>query len=88
MWWGWWRRGDHGELRLALAGPAGLDRLDEVTVAILDEVDADHWARGFPTGVSEQDARRSPRTVMRYVKPGDEAVAEVTSLLGPPRRSH
>jgi hypothetical protein len=25
---------------------------------------------------------------MRYVKPGDEAVAEVTSLLGPPRRTH
>ena len=25
---------------------------------------------------------------MRYVKPGDAAVAEVTSLLGPPRRSH
>ena len=32
--------------------------------------------------------RKPPRTVMRYVKPGDEAVAEVTSLLGPPRRSH
>jgi hypothetical protein len=31
---------------------------------------------------------RSPRTVMRYVKPGDAAVAEVTSLLGLPRRSH
>ncbi|HEY1818382.1 MAG TPA: tyrosine-type recombinase/integrase [Trebonia sp.] len=31
---------------------------------------------------------QSPRTVMRYVKPGDEAVAEVTSLLGPPRRTH
>ena len=31
---------------------------------------------------------KSPRTVMRYVKPGDEAVAEVTSLLGPTRRSH
>ena len=31
---------------------------------------------------------KSPRTVMRYVKPGDEAVAEVTRLLGPPRRSH
>jgi integrase len=31
---------------------------------------------------------KSPRTVMRYVKPGDEAVAEVTSLLGPPRRGH
>ena len=26
---------------------------------------------------------KSPRTAMRYVKPGDEAVAEVTSLLGP-----
>jgi hypothetical protein len=31
---------------------------------------------------------RSPRTVMQYMKPGDAAVAEVTSLLGPPRRSH
>ena len=31
---------------------------------------------------------KSSRTVMRYVKPGGEAVAEVTSLLGPPRRSH
>jgi hypothetical protein len=31
---------------------------------------------------------KSPRTVMRYVKPGDEAVAEVTSPLGPSRRTH
>ena len=31
---------------------------------------------------------KSPRTVMRYVKPGDAAVAEITTLLGPPRRSH
>jgi integrase len=31
---------------------------------------------------------KSPRTVMRYVQPGDEAVAEVTSLLGPNRRTH
>jgi integrase len=31
---------------------------------------------------------KSPRTAMRYVKPGGAAVAEVTSLLGPPRRSH
>jgi integrase len=31
---------------------------------------------------------KSPRTAMRYVKPGHAAVAEVTSLLGPPRRSH
>jgi len=25
---------------------------------------------------------------MRYVKPGGEAVAEITSILGPPRRKH
>jgi hypothetical protein len=31
---------------------------------------------------------KSPRTAMRYVKPGDATVAEVTSLLDPPRRSH
>lgn len=31
---------------------------------------------------------KSPRTAMRYVKPGDAAVAEVTTLLGPPRRSN
>ncbi len=31
---------------------------------------------------------KSPRTAMRYVKPGDAAVAEVTTLLGPARRSH
>jgi integrase len=29
---------------------------------------------------------RNPRTVMRYVKPGAEAVAELTQLLEPPRR--
>jgi hypothetical protein len=29
----------------------------------------------------------SPRTAMRYVRPGDAAVAEVSSLLGPARRS-
>ncbi|MGE5155987.1 MAG: tyrosine-type recombinase/integrase [Betaproteobacteria bacterium] len=29
---------------------------------------------------------RNPRTVMRYVQPGSEAVAEVTELLEPPRR--
>jgi len=31
---------------------------------------------------------KSPRTAMRYIQPGDAAVAEVTSLLGPPQRSH
>jgi len=31
---------------------------------------------------------KSPRTAMRYVNPGPAAVAEVTGLLDPPRRSH
>ncbi len=31
---------------------------------------------------------KNPRTAMRYVKPGGEAVAEITALLGPPRRTH
>ncbi|HEX9355105.1 MAG TPA: hypothetical protein VF933_14985 [Streptosporangiaceae bacterium] len=50
--------GDHGELRLTLTGPAGLDTLDEVTVVILDESGADHWAHGFPGGLGEKDALR------------------------------
>jgi type II secretory pathway pseudopilin PulG len=50
--------GDHGELRVALAGPDSLDWLDEVTIAVLDEAGVDHWARGFPAGVSEEDAHR------------------------------
>ncbi len=29
---------------------------------------------------------RNPRTAMRYVRPGAEAVAEITPLLEPPRR--
>jgi len=36
--------GDHAEMRVALTGPAGLDRLDEVRIAILDE------AGGRPLG--------------------------------------
>jgi hypothetical protein len=35
-----------------------------------------------------QDPPQEPRTAMRYVKPGGEAVAEITSILGPPRRKH
>jgi hypothetical protein len=40
--------GDHAEMRVALTGPAGLDRLDEVTIAILDEAGVNHWAHGLP----------------------------------------
>ncbi|GAA3113081.1 hypothetical protein GCM10017600_60650 [Streptosporangium carneum] len=31
---------------------------------------------------------KNPRTAMRCIKPGSEAVAEITSILGPPRRTH
>lgn len=38
--------------------------------------------------IMAKTGHRSPRTVMRCVRPGDAAVAKVTSLLGPPRRTH
>ena len=31
---------------------------------------------------------RNLRTAMRYIKPGSEAVAEITGILGPSRRKH
>ncbi|MFB9207227.1 hypothetical protein ACFFV7_38985 [Nonomuraea spiralis] len=31
---------------------------------------------------------KNPRTAMRYVKPGAEAIAKVTEHLAPPRRRH
>jgi integrase len=31
---------------------------------------------------------KNPRTAMRYTRPGGEAVAEITGVLAPPRRSH
>jgi hypothetical protein len=50
--------GEHAEMRVALTGPAGLDVLDEVTIAILDEAGAGHWAHGLPEKVSPEEARR------------------------------
>ena len=38
--------------------------------------------------IMAKTGHRSPRTVMRCVRPGDAAVAKVTSLLGSPRRTH
>jgi len=32
--------------------------------------------------------QRNLRTAMRYIKPGGEAVAEITGILGPSRRKH
>ncbi|MFD0888985.1 tyrosine-type recombinase/integrase, partial [Streptosporangium algeriense] len=31
---------------------------------------------------------KNPRTAMRYVKPGPEAIAKVTEVLAPRRRTH
>ena len=50
--------GDRGELRVTLTGPDSLNRLDEVTIVILDESGADHWGYGYPTGVDEDEARQ------------------------------
>ncbi|WP_433365083.1 hypothetical protein [Streptosporangium sp. CA-115845] len=30
---------------------------------------------------------KNPRTAMHYVKPGPEAIAKITTILGPPRRA-
>ncbi|MEV4078360.1 hypothetical protein [Nonomuraea fuscirosea] len=35
-----------------------------------------------------QDPAQEPRTVMRYVKSGAEAMAKVTEVLAPRRRTH
>jgi hypothetical protein len=46
---------DSADLRVALTG-GRLERLDSVTVTILDEAGQDHWGRGLPHGVSQEDA--------------------------------
>ena len=50
-------------------------------------------AGGDSPPMGHADARsktrhKSSRTAVLYVRPGDAALAEVTSLLGPPERSH
>lgn len=50
--------GEHAEMRVELTGPPGLDRLDEVTITILDEAGVGHWAHGLPGKVSPEEARR------------------------------
>jgi hypothetical protein len=49
--------GEHAEMRVTFTGPPGLDRLDAVTVDILDEAGVDHWAHGLPGKVNEEQAR-------------------------------
>lgn len=50
--------GEHAHMRVTLTGPDGLDRLDEVTIAILDEAGKDHWAYGLPDKVSTEETDR------------------------------
>jgi hypothetical protein len=49
--------GDHAEMWVALTSPGGLDRLDEVIMAFLDEARVNHWAHGLPDKVSPEEAR-------------------------------
>lgn len=36
--------------------PGRLEALDEVTITILDETGADHWAHGLPDGLTQEEA--------------------------------
>jgi hypothetical protein len=46
---------DQAYLRVALKS-GKLEYLDEVTITILDEVDREHWARGLPDGMTQEQA--------------------------------
>jgi 8-oxo-dGTP diphosphatase len=45
----------YAELHVMLTG-GGLGHLDQVTIMILDETGSDHWARGLPDGVTQEQA--------------------------------
>jgi hypothetical protein len=60
-------------------GPAPLDIIGTLPVTSSEQ--------GIPLQLIMAKTRhRNPRTAMRYVRPGAEAVAEITTLLEPPRR--
>lgn len=46
--------GDSATLKIALVG--GIDALDEVIITIQDESGADHWGRGLPADVTQEQA--------------------------------
>jgi hypothetical protein len=46
---------DSADLYVALK-PCTLERLDEVTLSILDEAGRDHWTRGLPGDVTQEEA--------------------------------
>jgi hypothetical protein len=47
--------GDHANVLVSLTG-GRLESLDEVTFTILDETGKDHWSRGLPDGVTQEEA--------------------------------
>jgi hypothetical protein len=46
--------GDSATLKIALIG--GIDALDEVVITIQDESGTDHWGRGLPADVTQEQA--------------------------------
>jgi hypothetical protein len=46
--------GDSAKLKIALVG--GIGALDEVVITIQDESGTDHWGRGLPAGVTQEQA--------------------------------
>jgi hypothetical protein len=48
--------GDHANVLVTLTG-GRLESLDEVTFTILDETGKDHWVRGLPDGLTQDEAQ-------------------------------
>lgn len=79
-----------------LTGPSLPDRPRAVVPAV--SCDSGGLRHGAATHLGEvevplqlitgQTRHKNPRTAMRYVKPGAEAIAKVTEVLAPRRRTH
>ena len=65
----------------AEAGPAPLDMIGTLPVTSSD-------AKVPLQLIMAKTRHKNLRTAMRYIKPGGEAVAEITGILGPSRRKH
>lgn len=64
---------DHADMTVRLIRPA---LLDEVVINILNEANVDHWARGRPDGVTEQDAERFVWGLWEFNTGASEQVAD------------